>query len=73
MKWDDCLHRYVIEETRAIFLFHDGSQAWDAKDFLLEQEQVKDISLEGQVYPGKKSIPEGPENETSSAKKKEEL
>jgi len=47
--------RYVIEDARAIFLFHDGSQAWDAKEFLLEQDGVKDLSLEGQVYEAKKS------------------
>ncbi|CAL8137922.1 unnamed protein product [Orchesella dallaii] len=45
--------RYVVEDTRAIFLFHDGAQAWDAKTFLLEQDGIAEIQLEGQVYPGK--------------------
>ncbi|ODN03034.1 LDLR chaperone MESD [Orchesella cincta] len=45
--------RYVIEDTRAIFLFHDGAQAWDAKTFLLEQDGIAEIQLEGQAFPGK--------------------
>jgi hypothetical protein len=45
--------RYVIDDARAIFLFQDGAQAWDAKEFLIEQERVQDVTLESQVYPGK--------------------
>jgi len=48
------LPRYVIDDARAIFLFHDGAQAWDAKDYLIEQERVKEVTLEGQVHAGKK-------------------
>jgi len=45
--------RYVIDDARAIFLFQDGAQAWEAKDFLTTQEGVKEVTLEGQSHPGK--------------------
>lgn len=43
----------MIEDNRAIFTFQDGSDAWEAKDFLLKQEEVSNILLEGQSYNGK--------------------
>ncbi|CAH2048597.1 unnamed protein product, partial [Iphiclides podalirius] len=46
--------RYLIDDDRAIFMFKDGSQAWTAKDFLLEQDELKEVQLESQTYPGKK-------------------
>lgn len=48
-------YSYVIEENRAIFLFHDGAQAWDAKEFLVEQDLVKELTLEGQTHLGRKN------------------
>ncbi|XP_013186864.1 LDLR chaperone boca [Amyelois transitella] len=47
--------RYLIDDDRAIFMFKDGSQAWTAKEFLLEQEELKDVQLESQTYTGKKA------------------
>lgn len=47
--------RYLIDDDRAIFMFNDGSQAWTAKEYLLEQEELKDVQLESQTYTGKKS------------------
>ena len=29
----------MIEDNRGIFMFKDGSLAWEAKDYLLEQER----------------------------------
>ncbi|KIH67398.1 exocyst complex component Sec6 [Ancylostoma duodenale] len=40
---------FLIDDDRAIFMFNDGSQAFEAKNFLLKQIQV---SLEGQQYVG---------------------
>ncbi|XP_026677312.1 LDLR chaperone boca-like [Diaphorina citri] len=45
--------RYMVEDSRAIFLFKDGSQAWDAKDYLVQQERCKSVTIENKVYPGK--------------------
>lgn len=44
--------RYMIDTNRAIFMFKDGSQAWQAKDFLVEQERCESVTLENKVYPG---------------------
>lgn len=34
-------------------MLKDGSLAWDAKDFLVQQEHCKGVSIENQEYPGK--------------------
>lgn len=46
-------YRYLIDDDRAIFMFKDGSQAWEAKEYLLEQDELKDVQLESQTYLGK--------------------
>ncbi|KAJ8731387.1 hypothetical protein PYW07_004595 [Mythimna separata] len=48
------VERYLVDDDRAIFMFKDGAQAWTAKEFLVEQEELKDVQLESQTYPGKK-------------------
>jgi len=45
--------RYVLEDDRVMFMFRDGSAAWEAKDFLIEQERCNDVQLEQQTYYGK--------------------
>ncbi|XP_030755518.1 LDLR chaperone boca [Sitophilus oryzae] len=45
--------RYMVDDNRAIFLFKDGSQAWTAKDYLIEQEQCESVTIESKVYQGK--------------------
>lgn len=45
--------RYMVDTNRAIFLFKDGSQAWDAKDFLIDQERCESVTIENKVYDGK--------------------
>jgi len=42
----------MVDEDRAIFMYKDGSQAWDAKDFLIQQEDCVDVTIENQVYKG---------------------
>lgn len=44
--------RYLIGDDRAIFLFKDGAQAWDAKNFLVEQEKCAQVVIESKAYPG---------------------
>ncbi|GAB6032054.1 mesoderm development candidate 2 [Chamberlinius hualienensis] len=61
------VERYLIDDHRAIFMFKDGSQAWDAKNFLVEQEECDEVVIENKTYYGKNSE----KNETS--KNKEEL
>uniref|UniRef100_A0A1I7ZWW0 LRP chaperone MESD n=1 Tax=Steinernema glaseri TaxID=37863 RepID=A0A1I7ZWW0_9BILA len=43
---------YNVDVDRALFLFKDGMQAWEAKDFLLKQKECREVTLEGQNYPG---------------------
>lgn len=47
--------RYMVDDNRAIFMFKDGAQAWEAKDFLVEQEQCESVTIENKVYNGKYS------------------
>jgi len=44
--------RFQLEDDRVLFMFRDGSAAWDAKDFLKEQERCEDIQLEQQTFYG---------------------
>ncbi|KAH9418337.1 Chaperone for wingless signaling and trafficking of LDL receptor [Dermatophagoides pteronyssinus] len=44
--------RFIVDDNRAIFMFKDGSQAWDAKEFLIKQKRCKDVTIENKVYPG---------------------
>uniref|UniRef100_A0A1A9WMW4 LDLR chaperone boca n=1 Tax=Glossina brevipalpis TaxID=37001 RepID=A0A1A9WMW4_9MUSC len=44
--------RYMVDDDRAIFLFKDGSQAWEAKDFLIQQERCKYVQIENKEYAG---------------------
>ncbi|XP_037068079.1 LDLR chaperone boca-like [Pollicipes pollicipes] len=45
--------RFLVDDSRAIFMFKDGSQAWDAKDFLVEQEGCKEVSIDNKIYEGR--------------------
>lgn len=46
------LYSYMIDDNRAIFMFKEGSQAWEAKDFLITQERCESVSIENKVYNG---------------------
>ncbi|XP_065209304.1 LDLR chaperone boca-like [Planococcus citri] len=45
--------RYLIEDDRAIFMYKDGSQAWTAKDYLIEQERCDTVTIDSKVFEGK--------------------
>ncbi|KAM6308495.1 LRP chaperone MESD [Aegotheles albertisi] len=47
------VQRFIVGSNRAIFMLRDGSYAWEIKDFLINEERCADVTLEGQVYPGK--------------------
>ncbi|NWX82567.1 MESD protein, partial [Nothoprocta ornata] len=47
------VQRFIVGPNRAIFMLRDGGYAWEIKDFLINQERCADVTLEGQVYPGK--------------------
>lgn len=45
--------RFVIADDRAIFVFEDGSLAFEAKEFLLDQPELKEYSIDNRVWHGK--------------------
>lgn len=45
--------RFVVGSNRVIFMLRDGSLAWEVKDFIVAQERCIDVTVEGQVFPGK--------------------
>ncbi|XP_039977133.1 LRP chaperone MESD [Xiphias gladius] len=47
------VQRFVVGSNRVIFMLRDGSLAWEVKDFLVAQERCIDVTVEGQVFPGK--------------------
>eukprot|EP00092_Neocalanus_flemingeri_P008150 GFUD01008790.1.p1 GENE.GFUD01008790.1~~GFUD01008790.1.p1 ORF type:complete len:206 (-),score=91.47 GFUD01008790.1:93-710(-) len=57
--------RFLIEDDRVMFMFRDGKYAWEAKDFLVEQERCEEVQLEQQTYKGKHAV------EKDEPKKKE--
>lgn len=46
------LQVFVIDDNRAIFMFKNGEQAFEAKKFLLKQEFVSEVTIEGQSFDG---------------------
>ena len=45
---------YQLQNT-PLSLFQDGAVAWDAKDYLIEQEGCEEVTIEQKAYPGKHS------------------
>ncbi len=43
---------FTIEDTRLLLMFKDGSQAWEARDFLVKQPDCLEVVLEGQMTKG---------------------
>lgn len=44
--------RFLISDDRAIFVFQDGALAFEAKDFLLSQPELKEYSIDNKVWQG---------------------
>ena len=49
------VQRYVVSEDKVLFVVQEGSQAWDAKEYLVEQEDCIEVQLEQVPYPCKQS------------------
>ena len=48
--------RYVVASNRVLLMLKDGSQAWEVKDFLIQQDRCELVTIEGKDYPGKGSL-----------------
>lgn len=46
-------YRFMVDDNRAIFMYKDGAQAWEAKNYLIEQDRCFSVTVENKVYPGK--------------------
>uniref|UniRef100_A0AAQ6IVN5 LRP chaperone MESD n=1 Tax=Anabas testudineus TaxID=64144 RepID=A0AAQ6IVN5_ANATE len=67
------IQRFVVGSNRVIFMLRDGSLAWEVKDFLVAQERCVDVTVEGQVFPGKAAKKDNAKNKQQNevnAKKK---
>ncbi|KAI4489580.1 hypothetical protein M0802_011017 [Mischocyttarus mexicanus] len=63
--------RYSIDPKRSVFLFREGSQAVDAKNYLLEQPELSHVTLEGQTYYRDKNENQGNKKSNYKANKSE--
>jgi len=72
--WNTHIHvdRFMVEDDRCIFMFKDGELAWEAKDYILEQERCADVQLEQQTYHGFHTEEGKKEKAAKEAKLKEE-
>jgi len=43
----------VVGSNRVLLMLKDGSQAWEIKDFLVQQDRCEVVTIEGKDYPGK--------------------
>ncbi|XP_075063896.1 LRP chaperone MESD [Mixophyes fleayi] len=66
------IQRFLVGPNRVIFMLKDGGYAWEVKDFLVKQDRCADVTLEGQVYPGKggDGSPKTPNHSKQDKKKK---
>ncbi|XP_033339299.2 LDLR chaperone boca [Megalopta genalis] len=64
--------RYLIDQKRCVFLFREGSQAVDAKNYLLQQPELSHVTLEGQVYYREQEKQSATRGKTNKTKKKNE-
>uniref|UniRef100_A0A671TRW6 LRP chaperone MESD n=1 Tax=Sparus aurata TaxID=8175 RepID=A0A671TRW6_SPAAU len=67
------IQRFVVGSNRVIFMLRDGSMAWEVKDFLVSQDRCMEVTVEGQVFPGKAAKKDDAkhkqQNEVNSKKK----
>ncbi|XP_063045006.1 LRP chaperone MESD [Engraulis encrasicolus] len=62
------IQRYVVGSNRVIFMLRDGSYGWEVKDFLVAQDRCEDVTVEGQVFPGKAAKPKGKDEKNGKKK-----
>ncbi|KAJ3592801.1 hypothetical protein NHX12_005140 [Muraenolepis orangiensis] len=65
------IQRFVVGSNRAIFMLRDGSMAWEVKDFLVNQDRCLDVTVEGQVFPGKADEGQAKKSNQVDSKKKQ--
>lgn len=66
--------RFMLEDDRVIFMFQDGEHAFEAKDYLVEQERCEEVQVEQKTYCGiyAKKCPEEQKRKEAEEKAKKE-
>jgi hypothetical protein len=52
-KGSSFLCRHVINDDRILLVMNDGSQAFEIKDFLVQQDRCKEVTIDNRPYYGK--------------------
>lgn len=47
--------RYVVDDNRILFLLNDGSQAYEIKDYLIQQDRCEVVHIDNREFFGKGS------------------
>ncbi|CAF0887538.1 unnamed protein product [Didymodactylos carnosus] len=47
--------KYVVDDNRILLLLQDGSQAFEIKDFLVQQDRCEEVTIDNRPYYGKGS------------------
>jgi hypothetical protein len=42
-----------VDDSRVLFLLQDGSQAYDVKDYLVQQDRCQEVTIDNRPYYGK--------------------
>ena len=45
--------RYVVDDNRVLFLLQDGSQAYEVKDYLIQQDRCQEVTIDNRPFYGK--------------------
>jgi len=52
--------KYVVDDNRILLLLQDGGDAFDVKDFLVQQERCDEVMIDNRPYYGKGHVPSPP-------------
>lgn len=45
--------RYIVDDSRVLFLLQDGSQAYEVKDYLVQQDRCQEVMIDNRSFQGK--------------------
>jgi hypothetical protein len=45
--------RYIVDDSRVLFLLQDGSQVYEIKDYLVAQDRCQEVTIDNRPYYGK--------------------
>ncbi|CAF1974977.1 unnamed protein product [Rotaria magnacalcarata] len=45
--------KYIVDDSRVLFLLQDGSQAYEVKDYLVQQDRCQEVTIDNRPYYGK--------------------